>query len=180
MSRTKGIWVRYTWDLQGLSTNSPRPTGYLFRSAAPGELNTVIDVVLSAYRSDPIWEPLMADIKQRMTERILTTLAAQETDYLAAEHRGRLVAVSGVAASHWTDQNLLTGICVLPNHQRRGVGKYLLERSLWRLREMGLQQARVYTQAGSLADRTVYPLFGPVREENVEYPGAQPSDRSTV
>jgi len=58
------------------------------------------------------------------------------------------------------------------------LGKYLLGLSLGRLRAMGLRQARVYTENGSLADRKVYPLFGSVREEDVEYPGVQPSNNS--
>jgi len=171
----------------------------------------------------------MAGIEQRLTERILTTLGMPDTDYLAAECGGRLTAISGVAKAHWTGQNLLTGVCVLPSHQRQGLGasshnlthnsspmmtqnvmrktqclcgfskahsesgyvtnsyigyvtmrlgKYLLGLSLGRLRAMGLRQARVYTENGSLADRKVYPLFGSVREEDVEYPGVQPSNNS--
>src|SRR5687767_2732201 len=43
--------------------------------------------------------------------------------------------------------------------------------SALRLREMGLMTAKVYTEAGSLADRKIYPLFGSTREEGVDYPG---------
>ena len=82
------------------------------------------------------------------------------------------MAVSGIAKEHWTDQNLLTGICVLPEHQRKGLGRYLLGLSLLRLKEMRLQKAQVYTESGSLADRKIYPIFGSHREEGVPYPGA--------
>jgi len=34
---------------------------------------------------------------------------------------------------------------------------------------MGLSQAQVYTEAGSLADRKIYRLFGSKREEGVNY-----------
>ena len=82
------------------------------------------------------------------------------------------MAVSGIAKEHWTDQNLLTGICVLPEHQRKGLGRYLLGLSLLRLKEMGVQKAQVYTESGSLADKKIYPIFGSHREEGVRYPGA--------
>lgn len=178
MNESEMIWVRYTWDLQDLNPDLSMPSGYSFRPVTNAEVDVAIDVVLSAYRSDPVWRPLMAGIEQRLTERILTTLGMPDTDYLAAEYGVRLVAISGVAKYHWTDQNLLTGVCVLPSHQRRGLGKYLLGLSLARLRGMGLRQARVYTENGSLADRKVYSMFGSTREENVEYPGIQPSNNS--
>ena len=159
MNESETIWVRYTWDLHDFNPDLSIPAGYTFRSVARADVDVAIDVVFSAYRSDPVWRPLMADIEQRLTERILTTLGMPDTDYLAAGSGGGLVAISGVAKFHWTGQNLLTGVCVLPSYQRQGLGKYLLGLSLGRLRAMGLQQARVYTKNGSLADRKVYSLF---------------------
>jgi ribosomal protein S18 acetylase RimI-like enzyme len=178
MNESETIWVRHTWNLQDFNPDLIMPAGYKFRPVANAEVDVAIDDVLSAYRSNPLWRPLMAGIGQRLTERILTTLGMPDTDYLAAEYGGRLAAISGIAKSHWTGQNLLTGICVLPSHQRQGLGKYLLGLSLGRLRAMGVRRARVYTENGSLADRKVYSLFGSVREENVEYPGIQPSNNS--
>lgn len=61
---------------------------------------------------------------------------------------------------------------MLPEHQRRGVGRVLLFASLHGLCALGCRHARVYTEAGSLADRKIYPLFGSVRTPNVHYPGA--------
>ncbi len=130
MSADAAVWVRYSWDLENLRVNIQAPVGYHFRSALSVEVESVTQVVLSAYRSDPVWELLMAGIEERMRERIKTTLGTQGTDYLLAEYESSIVAVSGIAKSHWTDQNLLTGICVLPEHQRKGLGKYLLGLSL--------------------------------------------------
>lgn len=168
-------WVRYSWDLKNFEVKLPPPAEYNFRSASNDEFFLVTQCVLAAYVSDPAWQPIMTSIERRMTERIRTTLGEPDSDYLVAEIEGSIAAVSGIAKSHWTDQNLLTGICVLPDHQRKGLGKYLLCLSLLRLREMGLSQARVYTEAGSLADRKIYPLFASTREEGVHYPSMQPS-----
>ena len=165
------VWVRYTWNLQSLLVDVQKPAGYHFRSVRPDELNTAIDIVLAAYRSDRVWGNQIIEIEKRMAERITSTLGADDTDYIAAEFGGCLVAISGLAKQHWTAQNLLTGICVLLDHQRKGLGRCMLALSLSRLSEMGLSEARVYTEAGSVADRKIYSLFGSVREEGVEYPG---------
>jgi GNAT superfamily N-acetyltransferase len=150
------------------------PAGYRFRAARADELDDVIRVVLSAYASDPVWAPLLRGITDRMTKRIRATLGAADSPYVVAELDSGIVGVSGTARAHWTDQNLLTGICVAPEHQRKGLGRYLLATSLLGLRELGLATARVYTEAGSLADRKIYPLFDSTREAGVDYPGLRP------
>jgi len=172
MSTKTVIWVRYTWSLNHFELCLPAPKGYVFDSASVEEAQTIIRVVLLAYGSDPTWQPIMMDIQKRMTEWILTTLGSDDSDYLVARTSSEIIALSGIAREHWTDQNLLTGICVLPQHQRKGIGRYLLGLSLMRLKEIGLSQAQVYTESGSLADRKVYPHFQSCREVGVRYPGA--------
>lgn len=146
--------------------------GYRFEAAAASNVEEIITVVLAAYASDLAWREIWDEIAARMTQRIVTTIGTSGCEYIVATSLGRIVAVSGIAVEHWTDQNLLTGICTLPMHQRKGLGKHLLNISLRRLREMGLTRAQVYTESGSVADRKIYPLFGSSREENVHYPGA--------
>ena len=173
MARRDTIWIRHTWSLDDAEIRLVAPEGYDFDSASPDEGQRIVDVVLSAYASDPAWESMIGGIKERMTERIKTTLGSEDADYLVGRSGGKIVAASGVAKEHWTDQNLLTGVCVLPEHQRKGLGRHLLGLSLLRLKRMGLRQAQVYTESGSLADRRIYPLFGSRREEGVRYPGVQ-------
>jgi GNAT superfamily N-acetyltransferase len=175
MKAGDAVWVRFTWRLADLHVDARPPAGYRFRAARADEVDDVVRVVLSAYASDPVWRALLAGIEDRMAKRIRATLGAADSHYVAAEFDGGMVAVSGTARTHWTDQNLLTGICVAPEHQRKGLGRYLLAASLVWLRESGLVTATVYTEAGSLADRRIYPLFGSRREEGVDYPGLQPS-----
>ena len=173
MSGQEIIWVRHTWDLDDAEIRLVAPQGYDFDSAASDEEPRLIHVILSAYASDPVWESLMGDIGARMVERVKTTLGGGDADYLVARCGGEIIAASGVAKEHWTDQNLLTGVCVLPEHQRKGVGRHLLGLSLLRLKRMGLRRAQVYTESGSLADMKIYPLFGSRREEGVRYPGVE-------
>lgn len=173
MGRRENIWVRHTWDLDAVGIQLAAPEGYDFVSAARDEEQQIVRVVLSAYASDHVWKSMMDGISERMSDRIKTTLGSDDTDYLVARCDGEIIAASGVAKEHWTDQNLLTGICILPEHQRKGLGKYLLGLSLLRLKQMGLRKAQVYTESGSLADRKIYPLFGSRREEGVRYPGVE-------
>ncbi len=173
MANSDIVWVRHRWNLNYLNVKLKPPPGYVFRSAHRTESEYIIKVVLKAYGSDPIWLPHMKVIEKRMTERITTAFATQGSDCLVVQSSGNIVAVSLIAKSHWTDQNLLTGICVLPEQQRKSLGTYLMGWSLLRLKEMGLTSARVYTEANSVADRKVYPLFDSKREVGVHYPGAQ-------
>lgn len=171
MGRRKIIWVRHVWDLDAFEIQLVAPEGYDFDSASVDEEEQIVHVVLSAYGSDPVWRPMIDGISRRLTERIKTTLGAVNTDYIVARKGGKIVAASGVAEQHWTDQNLLTGVCVLPEHQRKGVGRHLLGLSLVRLKQIGLHRAQVYTESGTLADRKIYALFDSRREEDVRYPG---------
>lgn len=164
------VWVRYEWDLRAKLDGNAAPTGYRFCSALADEREIVTNIVITAYASDPVWNAMIEDIKRRMTDRIATTLGKPTTDYIVAERDGQIVAVSGIALSHWTQQNFLTGLCVIPSHQRKGLGKHLLYLSLVRLKEMGVQKATVYTERGSVADTRLYRQFDSVREEGVAYP----------
>jgi GNAT superfamily N-acetyltransferase len=167
-----GSWVRYTWDLAGLTgAEQQPPTGFQLAAAGPRDEAAVLEVVLEAYGSDSVWAAMLPAIERRMRARVAETLGRPSCEYIALTQQDRAVAISGIAREHWTDQNLLTGVCVRPEFQRRGLGTFLLGYSLER-RRMGLAAARVYTESDSLADRKIYPLFGGRREEDVVYPAA--------
>jgi len=114
------IWVRHSWDLTSLQISESPPPGYEFEAATPNKLHEVIGVVLAAYESDPVWGKIIDEIAARITQRISTTIGTAGCKYLVAKFGDQVVAVSGIAATHWTEQNLLTGICTLPAHQRKG------------------------------------------------------------
>lgn len=174
MSTVSGRWVRHRWNLSGVHFTLSLPPGYRERSATAADGVRVLDIVIRAYGSDAVWHPHLPVIATRMHHRIRQTLGQAGAAYLMVESGNELVAVSGVALSHWTDQNLLTGICVHPNHQRRGLGRFLVGRSLQWLQTQGVLEPQVYTEFGSLADRKIYPLYGSTRLADVSYPGSQP------
>src|SRR5437588_11440793 len=167
-------WVRFDWQLAHLG-EPPEMPGYQFDRAVGADRNRLEEVVLEAYASDPIWNSIVDGIRRRMSARIDETLGSPGAAYMVALDDRVIVGVSGVARHHWSDQNLLTGLCVLPDHQRRGIGTRLLYESLRQLRAMGLETARVYTEEGSVADIRLYPKFGSVRTSGVQYPGVHES-----
>ena len=163
------VWVKFVWDLPGRDFEAPVPDGYGLRTARPDESEVVATVSVDAYASDPTWKPLISSIRKRMTDRVSQAFAEEDSSFICATQDDRVVAVSGIAETHWTRQNFLTGICVLPGHQRRGLGLCLLAESLRWLRDRGLQTANVFTEEGSIADIGVYPHFEPKRITGVEY-----------
>jgi GNAT superfamily N-acetyltransferase len=168
------VWVRYTWTLDRLGSAPEAISGYSVRLGSRSELDAITDLVLLAYRSDPIWAEQYTAVRARLRERIGTTLGAPDASYVVADTGAAVLGVSGVARWHRTRQHLLTGPCVGQAHRGRGVGTRLLWASLLELQRMGVTRAHVYTAAGSLADRYVYPKFGSEREVGVEYPAVDP------
>lgn len=166
------VWVRYDWRLADLPGEPPTIAADLtIRDGRPGEAPALADLVVAAYGSDPTWEEMMEGIEIRMRDRVMATFGRPGSAYaVAVDLDGAPVGCSGVAVEHETGQNLLTGICVLPSHQRRGLGRRLLWESLRRLGGLGVERPRVYTEEGALADVHIYPAFGSERLAGVVYP----------
>jgi ribosomal protein S18 acetylase RimI-like enzyme len=139
------------------------------RLAKPNEAEKAVQVAVNAYASDPVWLPMMPSITSRMTSRVVQAFQSSDSGFICAVHDDQVIAVSGLAENHWTGQNFLTGICVLPEHQRRGLGLCMLAASLSWLRDRDLEVAQVFTEEGSIADLKIYPNFGSERVRGVEY-----------
>lgn len=163
------VWVKFVWPLQEKIFKSTLRDGYELRTGQKGEEADFARVSVEAYASDPTWLPMISSIKQRMTDRVMQTYDQQNSEYFCIIKDNEIVAVSGIAQEHWTDQNFLTGLCVLPGHQRQGLGLFLLATSLSWLRDRGLPCAQVYTEMGSVADEKVYTHFGSERVVGVQY-----------
>jgi ribosomal protein S18 acetylase RimI-like enzyme len=59
-----------------------------------------------------------------------------------------------------SQSNFPVGICVLNEYRSRGIGSFLLYKSLQHLKEKGLKTAHVLTRRGVTAERFLYPKFG--------------------
>src|SRR5687768_11669886 len=100
-------WVRYTWDLAGLTgADQQPPSGFQLAAAVPGDEAAVLEVVLEAYGSDPVWAAMLPAIERRMRARVAETLGRPACEYIVLTQQDRAVAISGIVREHWTDQNL--------------------------------------------------------------------------
>jgi uncharacterized protein YaiE (UPF0345 family)/N-acetylglutamate synthase-like GNAT family acetyltransferase len=181
MMNTETSWVRFEWNFAGFQERETQlPQGYNMRTATIADAGAVLASVLEAYGSDKVWKRELNNITIRMTERIYSTIGQPECEYLVIEFQDKIVGVSGISQLHWTRQNLLTGICVTSEHQKKGLGRYLLYHSLLRLKGKGLPFAAVYTERGSVADEKIYPLFDSKRVENVKYLQACNEDKNPI
>lgn len=165
-------WVRHTWDLTTEVARRPAPEGYELAKGGCNDFADMFGVIASAFRSDPAWDADLGEIIERLNRRMCSTLGRDGIDYLLATSGEQLVAVSGLAKSHPGGRNFLTGVCIHPRYQRRGLGTFMLGESLARLRAMGAASARVYTKEGTVADRYLYPHFHSKRDRDVTYAGA--------
>ena len=171
--------MRYRWKSAAIGPTPPAPEGFSFRDAAADEATRVTEIAILAYASDPTWQEMMPGIRIRMTGRIAQNLGQAGSRFVVAvAPSGELAGCSGVVVDHPSGQNFLTGICVLPEYQRRGVGRRLLWESLSRLHELGVPHPLVYTELGSIADSFIYPLFSSSREEGVVYPAVSLGETS--
>ena len=171
MTGAQGIWLKFTWDLAGCSFKPRVPEGYTLRQARPDEVEGVCRLALSAYRSDPIWDSIIAHIETRLGARIRATLGAPGTAYFVAAKGERLAGLSAASLVPHDGHHLITGVCVGREDQGRGLGRALLGASLDWLARSGLAQAQaqVYTDPAAMAARHVYPAFGAVCVEAPEY-----------
>ena len=164
-------WVRFDWPLAGKAFEVSVAPGYALRAGGMADIQNIRDVVVSAYGSDPIWAGKTAEIETGIMERVEARITDPSARFVVAEYEDRIVGMNGVALASDTKMNFLTGICVAPDHQGRGLGAALLGHSLSWLRDQGLALATVTTDKAAVAAH-VYRRFDARRVDNTEYPGS--------
>ncbi len=160
-------WDRFEWPLSGQKFDVSVPEGYSLRTGRFEDLDAMHGLVDIAYASDPSWDGQMADIKKRVGHRMRERISDPDANFVLATLGDRIFGLNGVAVHSPTNMHLITGICVDPAHQGRGLGGVLLGASLSWLRDQGLSTATVTTDATAVAAK-VYARFGAIREANVE------------
>lgn len=169
MTAEKTKWVRFDWPLSGRDFEVSVADGYRLRAALSDDLSAIRRVVVTSYASDAVWAGKTDAIEQGVGGRIRERISDPGAHFVVAEQDGRLVGLNGVALTSPTKMNFLTGICVDPAHQGRGLGAALLGQSLVWLRDQGLESATVTTDAGAVAAR-IYERFDASRTVGVDYP----------
>ncbi len=81
--------------------------------------------------------------------------------FIVAEKEGGIVGVNGMVPEKRSGVGrFLTGVVVVPEARRMGVGSAILHKSLSVLKREGLRYAEVETRSGITASKYLYPKYG--------------------
>jgi GNAT superfamily N-acetyltransferase len=155
------VWVQFTWNLKKLPADAPKiDARYTIEAATPDDKALLLAAVTRSMSMEPAWSDDLAG-RVKLAEDIVTNdWPAGEVTFIAIKHGARIIAASAIRDSGDKVSNLPLGVCVLNEYSYRGLGTYLLHESLRRLKERGLEEARLVTRKGLPADRYLYPKFG--------------------
>ncbi len=159
------------WDLDKLLSFSPpaQKSKVVIRDARPEEMAEVIDVWQVALENTEgnSWAGLASWLRtkrQSWIDGFKEELSKGSFRVLIAEIEGKIVGISGLQApspKYGEDiGGLATGVCILPQYRRQGIGASLLFESLLALKNSGMRFAAVSTVEGTVASRFLYPKFG--------------------
>ncbi len=158
------VWVQYSWDLARLPAEVPKLASRYTVEAATLEDKDLLQAAISRSVSmEPTWSDDMAARVKLADEIINIAFPAGEAAFVAIKHGARIIAASAIREAADKVSNLPLGVCVLNEYRCRGLGTFLLYESLRRLRERGLDTARLVTKKGLPSDRYLYPKFGSTR-----------------
>lgn len=165
------VWVQYTWNLKSLRSEAPKlASNYAVEAATLDDRALLVAAMSRSYSMEPAWsDDLSARLK--LTDEIIDhAFPAGEVSFVTIKHGARIIAASAIRDAGDKLSNLPLGVCVLNEYRCRGLGTSLLYESLRRLREKGLDTARLVTKKSLPADRYLYPKFGGVRVVLTEVP----------
>jgi len=160
------VWVQYVWNLKTLPAEAPKlASRYTSEAATQENRNLLLAAVTRSMSMEPAWSDDLAGRVKLAEEIITNAFPAGEVAFIAVKHGTRIIGTAAIRDAGDQVSNLPLGVCVLNEYRCRGLGTYLLYESLRRLRERGLDQARLVTRKGLPADRYLYPKFGGKRVE---------------
>ena len=154
-------WVRFSWDLTALpATASELPERYQIAPATKADEMGLRKVFSSSFLLDPIWNPAIGDVMQRIQARLDRLFACEAGTCLALRHGSRIIGAAVASADLGSEDQLALGPCILMEYRNRGFGTRVLERSLFWLREAGLVRASGMALDYAPVAKFLYPKFG--------------------
>ena len=158
--------MRFTWDLTKLpELKSEADSHYNFRVATQDDEKMVRSVISSAFSLDMDWSDTLKSLRDHFEAQIDKVFTEKEVPCVVVLHGTRIIGASSLDTSKETENNLLSGPCVLSEYRNRGLGTILLHRSLLMLREAGLDKARGITKYNVPAAKFIYPKFNSTSEQ---------------
>jgi ribosomal protein S18 acetylase RimI-like enzyme len=155
------VWVQFTWNLKKLPVESPKlDPRYAIETAAPDERILLLAAITRSMSMEPAWSDDLSVRVKLAEDLVANAWPAGEVAFIAVKHGARIIGASCIRDSGDKVSNLPLGVTVLNEYRCRGLGTFLLHESLKRLKERGLEEARLVTRKGLPADRFLYPKFG--------------------
>jgi ribosomal protein S18 acetylase RimI-like enzyme len=155
------VWVQYTWNLKKLPAEAPKlASRYIVEAATLDDRNLLLAAVTRSMSMEPAWSDDLSSRVKLAEDIIQTAFPAGEVAFVAIKHGARIIGAAAIRDAGDKVSNLPLGVCVLNEYRCRGLGTFILHDSLRRLRERGLDEARLVTRKGLPADRYLYPKFG--------------------
>ena len=159
-------WMRFTWELKKLPPlETPLAECYHVRPAEKGEEKTVSNVIFSAFSQDSAWSDALKDFRQPLQTQIDHLFDRDEVPALVICHGQRIIGASALSIVEDSENNLISGPCVLMEYRNRGFGTALLYHSLKHLQTAGLKRANGITKDNVVACKFIYPKFGSTGSE---------------
>jgi ribosomal protein S18 acetylase RimI-like enzyme len=158
------VWVQFTWNLHQLPAGSPKlDARYNAEAATQEDRALLLAAITRSMSMEPAWSDDLAARVKLAEEIIDTAFPAGEVAFVAIKHGARIIGTAAIRDAGDKVSNLPLGVCVLNEYRCRGLGTFLLHEGLRRLKERGLEEARLVTRQGVPADRYLYPKFGSER-----------------
>ena len=154
--------VRFEWDLSQVPAMPPHlPPKHEIKLQAQPEVEVAWEGIQRAFLNEKAWMIDLSGHLDQLRGRIFPDgKSLEKMDFLVLQHGPRVVGCSALLALEGEGPQLLSGVIIDYEYQRRGLGVALLQASLLHLAEKGLSKAAVITRQGVPAARYLYPKFG--------------------
>ena len=154
--------VRFEWDLAKVPTQpAALPPKHEIKVATDPSVAALWEGMQKSFLHEKGWIIQLEAHLEQLRQRIFPDgkpLAGM--DIVVLQHGSRVVGVSALLPKAEEPVQLLSGVVLDYEYQRRGLGTALLQASLRQLADRGLDKAAVITREGVTAARFLYPKFG--------------------
>lgn len=156
-------WVRFTWDLSDMSSEPvDLPNHYQIVPATNDDEKAVRTVLSRSFLLDPAWNPAIGEVMHSLQLWLDRTFVAKENTCLALRHGSRIIGASVLCLDPAAEDNFAPGPCILMEYRNRGFGTRLLQASLQRLHDSGLNRASGIARELSPVAKFLYPKYNGV------------------
>ena len=158
-------WVRFTWDLNLLSSAAVTlPKHYSIVPAHNDDEKAVRKVLSCSFLLDPAWNPAIGEVMHSLQAWLDRAFLVEENTCLTLRHGARIIGASVLCLDPAAENHFAPGPCILMEYRNRGFGTWLLQASLQLLRDSGVSRASGLARELSPVAKFLYPKYNGVAE----------------